>query len=480
MFKGIFHRSRFPLFLFVLSGILFSGIIRYPFFQDDFFALQTSRVYTPNDVFRLIGIQDGTVYWRPIGIQLYFALLQAINIGSPLGFHLAAFFFHLINIYLVFKLTKLVIPKTSVNRLTAFFYAISPLHYFALGWAINFSYVIVVTLALLVFIFAISNRLILSGIAMVLALAANELAISVPILLVLLLIKLNGRKFLSQKRLLKFIAAAFAVTVGYLIWRLSQGMRTENDYTISLVAPILSMRWYGLWMIGLSDIIRDQMASIFTFQTLFTMSFPWVVFVYTFHIGVMLLVISGMLVEAVRSKRWLTERLFQIGWIVVGLSPVLLFPVHLYSHYAALASIGLYWAISQFLVELKTSYNLRVRQSMAGLWLLVAVVTLRLNYLASWMSDHARHSQLFQGELLRQYKQVDSSATIYIVTNSTKAPLVLAKGYALNYLYGVSPEKVHYTKSAKAYLFPIGNIDSDITEQEARELLAIDGVIFDL
>ena len=158
MFKGIFHRSRFPLFLFVLSGILFSGIIRYPFFQDDFFVLQTSRVHTPNDIFRLIGIQDGTVYWRPIGIQLYFALLQAINIGSPLGFHLAAFFFHLINIYLVFKLTKLVIPKTSVNRLTAFFYAISPLHYFALGWAINFSYVIVVTLALLVFIFAISTN----------------------------------------------------------------------------------------------------------------------------------------------------------------------------------------------------------------------------------------------------------------------------------------------------------------------------------
>jgi hypothetical protein len=478
MFKGIFKSNWFLLPIFTLSGILFSEALGYPFFQDDFFVLQTSRIDSLTDIFRLIGIQDLTVYWRPIGIQLYFALLQALKFDSPLVFHLIGFFFHLTNIYLVYILSKLVIRNIHSARLTAFFYGVSPLHYFALGWAVNFSYLIVVTLVLLVLIFALSHRFILSLICMILALASNELAISTPFLLVIVLMRLHEENHSAKKRSLQFIVAIFSITVGYLIWRFLQGIRVENDYVLSLFAPLYSLRWYGLWMIGLSDIVRDQMENMITFQTLFTMNFPWVVFAYIFQIGMVSLIFGGMVVESIRSKRWMIERLFQVGWIIIGLAPVLFFPAHLYSHYAALASVGFYWMISQFLVELNTPYNLVIRQGAIGIWVLIAIVTLRLNYLASWMSDHARESESLKRRIMSFQSEISPSTLIYVTSLSRKAEIVLGGEYGISYLTELKPQNVRFAKSLEeAYYLETGIEGVEISADQKRQLLKDRGTI---
>jgi len=208
------------------------------------------------------------------------------------------------------------------------------------------------------------------------------------------------------------------------------------------------------------------------------MSFPWVVFVYTFQIGVMLLAMSGMVIEAVRSKRWLIERLFQIGWIVIGLAPVLFFPVHLYSHYAALASVALYWAISQFLVELNTPYNLRIRQSMAGLWLLVAVVTMRLNYLASWMSDHARESQFLYQRIMKVSPEINPLTLIYVTNLSDKAGMVLAREYGISYFTNVNQNNIRFAKSLDdAYYLETRREDFEMDADQKRQLLKELGIV---
>lgn len=480
MFKRLFRHARFLLGVFALAAILFGKAINYPFFQDDFFVLQTTRMEKIKDTAGLIGLLDGTVYWRPLGIQLYFGVLQSINLDSPLAFHMIAFLFHLLNIALVFKLTQVIYHQPAVSRLTAFFYAISPLHYFALGWAVNFSYVFVITLMLAAILLLLSGRPVLSLASALLALATNELSISLPILMliVILLAKRHGVRVIINHRQRILIAGVFIAVAGYVAWRLFSGMSIEGDYAISLTAPLASLRWYGLWMIGLSDIVRDHMAGLATFRTLFTNSFPEVVFVYTLQIGVMLLVAIGILVQAIRNKDWLITRIFQGGWIIAALSPVLLFPIHLYSHYAAVASIAVYWAVSQMLVGLTSPYNIRIRQGMMGLWLLVAVATLRLNYLASWMGDHARHSLMFSGKI-KQYKlDAGPVSSVYLTGLSNKAELVLAGKYGISFLAQVPLQSVYIVESLQdAYALEMDEEDVELAPEKMRQILKQRGAI---
>lgn len=492
----------FWIAIFLLTGIIFRQPLTYTFFQDDFFVLGKTQINSLLDLRQMFEPEPDAVYYRPLGIQTYFGLMRLAGLGNPTAFHTISFIFHLLNIILVYKLTQLVYKREIVSKLTAFFYALAPLHYFALGWAVNFSFISVVTWELLSLIFFCQGRKLLTLLFLIIAVATNELAIVLPILYIMLgsfqksfrvpqksgtweSISDSDCHVANAPRNDKEYAVRFSaisaipVTI-YLTWRFTVGIRAEGDYGLSFFAPIRSLYWYILWILGVSDIIKDHLVHYVIPRWSFVTAFPRTTATYFIEGLAVLFIFVKVIKRALLSVIARKELLFQLVWVVISLLPVLFFSTHLYSHYAALASIGIYWILAKFVYGLSTKRHFVIYGSTVFAWLVVSWTTVSLNSLASWMGDHSRHSRQFQLQLLRQRKQVNPLATVYIITNSTKAPLVLAKGYALNYLYGVSPQQVHYMKSAREYLLSVGNVSENITEQQARELLTADGVIFDL
>ncbi len=85
--------------VFSIITLIFSPAIIYPFFQDDFFALVTTKIFSFSYIWRLFLPVAEAVYWRPLGIQLYFGVMQFLGLGRPIWFHLASLSVHLLNTY---------------------------------------------------------------------------------------------------------------------------------------------------------------------------------------------------------------------------------------------------------------------------------------------------------------------------------------------------------------------------------------------
>src|SRR3989338_7808306 len=407
----------FWIILFSIITLIFFPAIRYPFFQDDFFALITTKIISLGDVWRLFLPVAEAVYWRPLGIQLYFGVMQFFGLGQQIWFHLMSLLVHLLNTYLVYRLTVKIFFRERVAMLAAFFWGTSPIHYFALGWAVNFSFILVVTWAILAVLASKEGKIFRAIVFLILGLATNEMAVVIPGLVILA----TGRKRI------RLAGSMLAGVAFYVIWRLTVGIKVQGDYALSLVAPISAFRWYGLWILGWSDIVRDFIRWGIVFRPEFTKTFPGVVSIYLIEIGVLIWLAKGEWKNKMPVKYFL--------WIIIGLTPVLLFQSHLYSHYAAIAAIGFYWWLAEIVVK-------RERRLLLILtWVMVAAATLGLSYKVSWMADHAAESQRFQRLVLDQTQKGDVSR-IYIVSNVPRAQTVLLGGYGIEYLTGVNRDKV--------------------------------------
>jgi hypothetical protein len=402
--------------------LIFSPAIRYSFFQDDFFALVTAKINSLSDIWRLFRLIPEAVYWRPVGIQLYFGVMQFLGLGRPIWFHLVSLSVHLINTYLVYKLSAKVFAQERAARLTAFLWGISPIHYFALGWAVNFSFILVGTWSILAILAAGEGKRFRSILFLILGLMTNELAVVIPGLVILV----SGRKKLGDA------AAMGAVVAGYITWRMLSGVKIEGDYVIGWAAAASTLRWYGLWILGWSDIVRDYLTG-FNFSAEFTKTFGAIVWIYVTEL-------AAVMILLIRNRK----RIFWLGllWMLISLLPVLFFSRHLYSHYGAVAAIGIYWLAAEA-VSRKRQWIMA-----AVIWLLVAIATLGLNYQVSWMADHARNSTVYQAKIRQQAENLDSSKIIYIVSGNSSVKTVLLKGWGVEYLLGVSRDKVIFVTSS--------------------------------
>ncbi len=421
----------FWLLIFSIITLIFSPAIIYPFFQDDFFVLVTTKISSISEIWRLFLPVSEAVYWRPLGIQLYFGLMQFFGLGRPIWFHLMSLAVHLLNTYLVYRLIRSLraIPMlhresvaiSGVAKLAAFLWGTSPIHYFALGWAVNFSFILVVSWSLLSILSAIEGKKIKPILFFGLGLMTNEIAVIIPGLVFLV----SGRKKLGT-------AAAMAVTAAvYAGWRWAGGVKIEGDYAVGLTTVALTLRWYGLWILGWSDIVRDYLSGII-FSPDFIKTFPAVVLVYIIELAAIVILLRRLFQRAA---------VLGFSWMLVGLLPVMFFSRHIYSHYATLAAIGVYWSAAEIAS--------RRRQWMAAtiIWLMVAVTTLGLNYQVSWMADHARNSIEYQMKM-REYTDISmKEGILYIVSGDRGAETVLLNGWGVEYLSGVNQENVQFVSS---------------------------------
>ena len=145
------HRSgcvdyRFASQLFVLTGLFFvvwGHAIFAPYWQDDFLFLveaRDARISGMSVFDQLVNLPEAG-YWRPLGVQAYWRLLEGVFGGNVLVTHAFGVFLHLLSAVLVGCLcaTFLVaIGRRDISKkgglYGGFLYSIHPAHFVAVVW----------------------------------------------------------------------------------------------------------------------------------------------------------------------------------------------------------------------------------------------------------------------------------------------------------------------------------------------------------
>lgn len=378
----------FLLLTVVISGILYKDSFGAYFFQDDWFTLTISQAQNFRDILDFFIPRTDIIYYRPFGMQVPFFLISILFGTNPLPFHILVFLTHILNIFLVYKLSFEILRNKKLSAVTAFLYSTSAVHFIPFYWASTYPFVLGPTFFFLSFwLFSIFVRLngriflLLSLVSYIFGLLVNEMVITLPVIVsVYLVLNKIFKKFI-------YIAPYFFIVMIFIIFRFIIFVPpTVGLYRMEIGNHLLSnLKAYFFWSFNWSEVMTEQMVRPFVFNELIMQNYGYVAYlsIITFLIFTLFIIYGGyQLYKSESNKTEFKILLLGISWFVVGLSPVLLFPSHKFSYYLPISLCGL-------LIALVTLYNRFFRSPLfIGIllfsWVLISYVSINYNKQQHW------------------------------------------------------------------------------------------------
>ena len=326
----------FPV-IFAAAIFLFYPSLTYYFFQDDWFVLNWVRT---DSFWDLLKFRTDIIYWRPISMPLFFKLSSTLFDLAPLGFHLIGFLFHLANSTLVYILFK----KLQISRqnaiLASFIYATAAFHFVPLSWSSTTSYLIGPTFILSSIILFLKNRIISSLSFFVLGLTTSELALTVvPIILTL-----KGFNVFKKISPYIIISLIYAVVRFFIIPVARTGV-----YEVALNPQVITnLFWYFAWIFNMPE----KMPTVFYFANIPQSIQNSLEFWRYFTLPLILIGNFFLLIFISRVNIQKITRGMLI--FLLGLSPIILLPKHVYPMYLVIASLGIIYILIACLDQLKS------------------------------------------------------------------------------------------------------------------------------
>jgi hypothetical protein len=418
-----------------VSLLVFRKLLPYTFTQDDFYLLRQAQVTTLKKFIKHSSPRQESIYFRPLGMQGYFWLNWRLLGFRPEAWRYVNLVVHSLNGALVYLLTKRVIGKYEL--VTMLLYLTAPLHFAAIGWIANVSFLTGTTITLLTILTALDKRkstLMLIGLYTT-ALLINELTIVIPLLLLLLSVwKLDS---LPQERLLHLFAVLVPITGLYLIFRARSPITTVSEYEMGIGRHVAqNIRWLLLWTFGWAESTKDYFVSLFRLKKEFTTSFPVETTVQVTGTAVLIMI---SLIGLWRKRRLLLG----LAWFLISIMPVILFRRHLFPHYAMIGSIGFFWIV----VGGWSCLRRPLRYLFIGLWTLQVSVIMQLNLITHWWIHHTQLTDKLLDDITMRYPSLPPSKEIIVQTDDPdRARIVLAGDNAVQLLYNDPQAKVVFNK----------------------------------
>lgn len=439
------------LFL-LLSAILFSGVLyRQSFtayyFQDDWFTLNISKTGSLRDWVNFFLPRSDIIYYRPLGMQIPFALMKAFFGLNPRAFHLVTFLTHFLNIFLVYNLMKLILKNKKSASYAAFLYGVSAVNFIPLYWLSTYPFESGPAFFFASFIFIIhylhtsqERFWVLSLILFLGGILTNEIVLTLPLIAagyILLLGKFRD----VPKVAAHLILAVLFVSIRFVFF----APPTKGLYLISLGTHILSnLKTYLFWSFNWSEVITEQMTRPLIFNSLITDRYlNIIIFFDTAFILILTLMAVGLIKMFFENKPGEGGNflLFSLGWFVIGLSPVLLFPHHKFTYYLPIALAGFLPAVIKLFekgsVTLSGGSNLIRRSLVAAflyLWCLTSWVSVNFNVKEHWAPRRARISAELVQDVGGNFSLTKDG--IVKVPFSSENKLALNDQDAFRYLFG--------------------------------------------
>jgi len=333
--------------------VLYSPIFSVYLVGDDFFHIKISLTDgTLGGFINLFGFHPFSerliAFYRPITRELvYFTFYRLFGL-SQFPFRILSLAIHLVNISLVYLLTKKIFKEKKISLFVMFFYGIAAANLAPLSFSAGGLQTTGAAMFVLMTLILFEKHKILSFITFLFGLASHELSIAgLPLLI--------GWQFLQMKRIrvkdyLIFIPHVL-VTLIYLYLNIkvigfSQG-EVQYQPVFNPKAVINSLAWYSIWAWGMPEMLVDYVRSGLSLNPnlmkfwgqYFKVIFP----AFFLSAGVLLGSLVFLLIKA-RDIFLKREFWFFIFWFGVGLAPVIFLPLHRSSYYLAV-SLPAFWIV---------------------------------------------------------------------------------------------------------------------------------------
>lgn len=455
----------------VLAGIItYTLVIFFPnlllyFHEDDFvdFSLSTN-VSSVLSSFNLFSAHPEFPFYRPISVQLYFYVSKLLFGLNPLGYHILNFVLFALLSLLVFRL----ILKLTKNNVTAVvattFFAINSTHFAAMASGAYAHEILLTIFSVSTILFFIPNsqkfkpkQIILSVFFFVLALMTKETAVMLPIILSLIFfLQIWPRKKLFPEifRLFPFFLVLGVYLLGHFLF---YGLPQSSSYQFIIGKQNFNiLAWYSFWSFSVPNILIDFIGPGLKLNPTFlavTRS-NGIIFIVSFVIFA-----SSVFTLFVFSIRKLLSislvRLIVLGflWFVIGLIPIIIFPLHKLAIEQTFPMIGLILIISTIvshaLIGLKINKFLAI--VVIVVYLIMATNSILIARTTHWIVRSAGQAKAVINFLQPKVKDILQNGTVFFEDGEIKIPewgsskqmyLALADGRAIKIIFNRPDVKV--------------------------------------
>jgi len=407
------------------------------FHQDDFIHFSYSQTF--QQVIQAFNIfQRGEFpFYRPIPTQTYFYLGKLLFGYNPFGYHMINYIIFSVNIILAYRLVKLIAKTEKIAFLSVLFYGANSTHVaplFSPAYVHELFYVLFGLLTVVNFFHWIINRKISNYVAslvcFILALMSKETAVVLPGILVLLYLYRIRKNILHR-----LITAILPFTIILIIYLLAHffyyGIASGPSYKIILGKPTLNILfWYFIWALSTPNILIDfagpgiKINQIF-FQVAQINGLIYILFFPALIILGCILLIS-LIFSSIKSNKFEQIRLIMLGilWFVIGLIPLIIFPLHKLATEQAFSLTGLSLALG--VVVYRGFLEGKIKKLFSILFLVIYLaIVINSVFLATrthWIVRSARQAENVIGYFQKNYNNLSDNAIIYFKNGKVKIP----------------------------------------------------------
>lgn len=450
-----------------LVWFLFKESFSAYFFQDDWFSLFISRAQTPLQFLSFFFPRNDLIYYRPLGMQIPFFIIQSLFEINPLPFRIVTFIIHLLNSFLVYKILQRFAFREKTAVIGAILYATSSIHLTIFYWAATFAFVLGPFLYFSSFLCYLNKRKSLSIFLFLIGLLTNELIITLPAIL------LFWNVFLNQIPKWKVIIPYVILSLVYVVFRLTLAKASiGGDYgLINDVVPLLKNgRDYVLWSLNWPEEIHNQFISFLKLQPLFISQFLK-------HIMIFIVNSLGMLIFFFISLRLNFQKtLFGIAWFFIALLPILFFSQHAYAYYLPIPFLGFLLLIIPAIEKLMYSpqhvlyHKILLLIAFMSVWYASSLQNIEFNTYVHWVPRRAEISRRIIDQIQTKYPIIPGKS-IVIIPKKDEHQLVLSDQNALKVIYNdASIEAFYGTKTDLENHFAGQNVSFDEIRERIKEI----------
>ena len=336
------------LAIFIISGIIYRFSFKAYFFQDDWFSLKISAVETYYDFFKFFLPRTDVIYYRPLGMQIPFYILQTIFGIHPLPFHILTFLTHGINIFLVYQLINRLTKNTFSALLSAYLYGTSAVHYTPFYWSATYAFVLGPTAfflsCLLLWSFLKTKNLstyILSLLVFTSGLLINETVFVMPLIMGMVIVFI-GKSTRPLRYLIPFLLPVVLLAFSRFYYFRPP---TAGVYQLGVKSSLLSnLKAYLLFSFNWPEEMKAQFINFLKVNPLFIADFYnyYLVFVITLLLNLSVFFLLPYFFAALKKiKIPVSITVTGMLWFAAGLLPVIFFSDHVFSYYLPISLIGL-------------------------------------------------------------------------------------------------------------------------------------------
>lgn len=441
--------KKFIIFLFLinlfLAAFLYRNSFSSYFFQDDWFTFKISAAKNAGDFLAFFVPRTDVIYYRPLGMQVFFFIMQSLFGINPLPFRIITLFTHagvsLLLALIVVRLTKSV-PQAFV---VSFMYAVSAVFFIPYYWASTYPFVLgpfFFFLSFLLYLESKSRKTYLFSFSFFLMGAlTNEMVLVLPVVLLLYEWLLADKKKIGRS--LAYLLGGF---IFFLLRFLFFKPPTSGLYHLEISKSVLhNLLGYGMWAINWPEEMKAQMVTLGKFNSQFVQEFGF--YYYVFVISLVLLIFISLIfpfIAGIRKGeiRHMPVRIvfFGVTWFILGLITVLFFPVHSFSYYLPISLAGFLIGLTSFIIAFCRKNPLLEKSLFVFLflvWFIVSLVTVEFNERVHWAAKRGKNAKnlihLAAGQTV-----VGMPVTAFYVPDTSENKLSLNDQDALQVVFGNS------------------------------------------